>query len=59
METHRLGATESFLSGFPDLKDVPEQHHQGWVEIFASVMREWIVATTEDETNMACTGSSS
>ena len=27
----RLGAMESFLSSFPALQDVPEQHHQAWV----------------------------
>ena len=49
----RLGPTSAFLSSFTSLQEVPDQHHQAWVEGVAEVLRRWSVATSEVEINHA------
>ena len=43
----KLGPTACFLSSFPALQEVPDQHEQAWVDAFAKVMRKWREAATE------------
>ena len=43
----KLGPTACFLSSFPALQEVPDQHEQAWVDAFAKVMRKWRGAVTE------------
>ena len=45
----KLGPTASFLSSFPALLEVPDQHQQAWVDAFSKVLRRWRVAVTEVE----------
>ena len=49
----RLGPMDVFLTSFPALQEVPEQHHQAWVEAVSQVLRRWKAASTEEETNLA------
>ena len=49
----RLGPLSSFLTCFPVLEEVPEQHHQAWVMALGEVLRRWRAATTEEETTLA------
>ena len=49
----KLGPTASFLSSFPALQEVPDQHVQAWVESVAKVLRRWREATTEEEITLA------
>ena len=44
----KLGPHESFLSCFPALKEVPDQHKQAWTGAFSRVIRRWKAATTEE-----------
>jgi len=48
----RLGPLSSFLTSFPVLQEVPEQHHQAWVAAMAEVLRRWKASTTEEETTV-------
>ena len=49
----RLGPSSSFLTSFPVLQDVPEQHHQTWVAALTEVLRRWRAATTDEEVTLA------
>ena len=49
----KLGPTASFLSSFPALQEVPDQHEQAWVETFSKVLRKWREANTVLETILA------
>ena len=49
----KLGPTASFLSSFPALQEVPDQHEQAWVETFSKVLRKWREANTELDTILA------
>ena len=37
----KLGPLASFLSCFPALHEVPEQHKQAWIGAFSRVLRRW------------------
>ena len=49
----KLGPTASFLSSFPALQEVPDQHEQAWVEAVAKVLRKWREATSNEEITIA------
>ena len=49
----KLGPLASFLSCFPALQEVPEQHKQAWIGAFSRVLRRWRTAGTEEEIVLA------
>ena len=49
----KLGPLESFLSCFPALQEVPDQHKQAWTGAFSRVMRRWKAANTEEKKVLA------
>ena len=49
----KVGPLESFLTCFPALQEVPDQHKQAWTGAFSRVMRRWKAANTDEETVLA------
>ena len=49
----KLGPASSFLSSFPALQEVSDQHQQAWTGAFSRVLRRWRAATTEVDVVLA------
>ena len=49
----RLGAWSAFLTKFPTLLEVPDQHQEAWTQAVVHVLRKWHNASTEQEINLA------